>query len=139
MPALTERDGIDARVRIRQPRQRKRRPASTAVGRPGLEYPARTGAADSLQLATGMAKNGGLYRINGRCGLREGGKHSGPGNACIGAPLEMNAPDARSLRRLGARRREDRPIVEPHRFVLDRTQYAVGESSGGAPGTPAVG
>ena len=53
------------------------------------------------------------------------------------AALEVHAPLARLLRRLGARRAEERPVGQPHRLVLDRAENAVRQPGRFAP-RPAV-
>ena len=59
-------------------------------------------------------------------------------SAGIGRALEVHAPRARTLGRLGAAGGDDRSVCEPHRLVLDRTEDAVRQPSRVGPRPPAV-
>ena len=134
-----ERDGVDARVGIRQRGERHRRPRAARVGRPSLEDALRPRAPDGLKHAVRMDQDARLNRIDAASvggGRRE---YGGPRQAAVGRPLEVHAPDARPIGRLGAARRNDGAVGEPHRLVLDRTEDAVGQAARVAPCLPGVG
>src|SRR5207253_1728616 len=96
-------------------------------------------AADRLQRAARMDKDAwlnGIYRA-----LTDGRRRKGrrPCLAAIIGALEMDPPCARSFRRLGAARRDERALDQPDRLVLDGTEDAVGQTARAGPRAAVVG
>ena len=109
-----------------------------AVGRPRLEDAPRPRAADGLQPPAGCTRMlGWIASIASPVGDAGGADivHVAP---AIGRSLEVHAPRARPLRRLGAAAREERAVGKPHGLVLDRTENAVRQAAARRPRPPAV-